>query len=54
MSRHPRNESISTHSKISEEYVNFVTKQAVYVTAMTLKQIIEATNIKPPTSSYQT
>ena len=54
MSRHPRNESISTHSKISVEYVNFVTKHTVYVTAMTLKEIIEATNIKPPTSRYQT
>ena len=40
---HPTNESISIHSKISEEYVNFVTKHAVSH-AMTLKEIIEATN----------
>ena len=43
MSRHPTDRSISTHSKISEEYVNFVTKHAV-PRAMTLKEIIEATN----------
>ena len=43
MSRHPTNESISAHSKISEEYVDFVTKHAV-PRAMTLKEIIEATN----------
>ena len=43
MSRHPTNESISTHSKISEEYVNFVTKHTV-PRAMTLKKLIEATN----------
>ena len=43
VSRHPTNRSISTHSKVSEEYVNFLTKQAV-PRAMTLKEIIEATN----------
>ena len=43
MSPRPTNESISTHSKISEECVNFVTKQAV-PRAMMLKEIIEATN----------
>ena len=43
MSRHPANESISTHSKISEKYLNFVTKHAV-PRAMRLKEIIEATN----------
>ena len=43
MSRHPTDRSISTHSKISEEYVNFLTKHAV-PRAMTLKEIIEATN----------
>ena len=43
MSCHPMNESISTHSKISEEYVNFVTKHAVQG-AIKLKEIIEATN----------
>ena len=43
MSQHPMNESISTHSKISEEYVNFVTKHTV-PGAMTLKEIIEETN----------
>ena len=43
MSRHPTDRSISTHSKISEEYVNCVTKHAV-PRAMTLKEIIEATN----------
>ena len=41
MSRHPTNESISTYSKISEEYVIFVTKHTV-PRAMTLKEIIEA------------
>ena len=44
MSRHPTNESISTHSKICEEYVNFVTKHAVPRAMMTLKEIIEVTN----------
>ena len=43
MSRHPRNESISTHLKISEEYVNFVTKQFV-LCGMTLKEMNKATN----------
>ena len=43
MSGHPLNESINTHSKISEECVNFVTKHAV-PRPMTLKEIIEATN----------
>ena len=43
MSRHPTNESVSTHLKISEEYINFVTKHAV-LCAMSLKEIIEATN----------
>ena len=43
MSRHPTDRSISTHSKISEECVNFLTKQTV-PHAMTLKEIIEATN----------
>ena len=43
MSRHPANESVSTHSKISEEYINFVTKHAI-LCAMSLKEIIEATN----------
>ena len=41
--RAPTNTSISTHSKISEEYVSFVTKHAV-PRAMTLKEIIKATN----------
>ena len=52
MSRHPMNESISTHSKISEEYVNFVSKHAV-PRAMTLKEIIEATNADKTLNSLQ-
>ena len=43
MSRHPTNESISTQSEISEEYVNFVTKHAVPRPRL-LKEMIEATN----------
>ena len=43
ISCHHMNESISTNSKISEEYVNFVTKHAV-PREMMLKEIIKATN----------